>query len=61
MKANLDKTKVKQSLSLTPEQFVQNEYRDYVTYRELAKLETVPEFKRILSSGGSSPKRKSTS
>ncbi len=33
---------------MTPEQFVQNEYRDYVTYRELAKIETVPEFKRIL-------------
>jgi VIT1/CCC1 family predicted Fe2+/Mn2+ transporter len=28
--------------------YAYNEYRDYVTYRELARIETVPEFKRIL-------------
>ena len=33
---------------MTPDQFAENEYRDYVTYRELATIETVPEFKRIL-------------
>ena len=33
---------------MTPEHFARDEYRDYVTYRELAKTETVPEFKRIL-------------
>lgn len=32
----------------TPDQFALNEYRDYVTYRELAKRETVPAFKKIL-------------
>ena len=33
---------------LTPEQFAYNEYRDYVTYRELAKIETNPAFRNIL-------------
>src|SRR3989338_8543478 len=33
---------------LTPEQFADNEYRDYVTYRELAKIETNPAFRAIL-------------
>lgn len=33
---------------MTAEQFARNEYRDYITYRELAKIETVPAFKRIL-------------
>ena len=33
---------------MTPDQFALNEYRDYITYRELAKTETVPEFKKIL-------------
>ncbi|MBI4597442.1 MAG: VIT1/CCC1 transporter family protein [Candidatus Omnitrophica bacterium] len=33
---------------MTPEEFAKNEYRDYVTYRELALIETVPAFKRIL-------------
>ncbi len=33
---------------LTPEQFASNEYRDYVTYRELAKIETNPAFRAIL-------------
>jgi vacuolar iron transporter family protein len=33
---------------MTPEEFARNEYRDYVTYKELAKVETVPEFKKIL-------------
>ena len=33
---------------MTPDQFALNEYRDYVTYRELAKTETVPAFKKIL-------------
>lgn len=33
---------------MTPDQFALNEYRDYVTYRELAKIETVPAFKRTL-------------
>jgi len=33
---------------MTPDQFALNEYRDYITYLELAKTETVPEFKKIL-------------
>ena len=33
---------------LTPEDFAANEYRDYVTYRELAKIETNPGFRDIL-------------
>jgi VIT1/CCC1 family predicted Fe2+/Mn2+ transporter len=33
---------------MTPDQFALNEYRDYITYRELAKTETVPAFKKIL-------------
>lgn len=33
---------------MTAEQFAYNEYRDYVTYRELAHIETVPAFKKIL-------------
>lgn len=33
---------------LTPEDFAANEYRDYVTYRELAKIETNPAFRAIL-------------
>ena len=33
---------------MTPEQFAYNEYRDYITYRELAKIEPIPEFKKIL-------------
>ena len=33
---------------MTPDQFALDEYRDYITYRELAKTETVPEFKKIL-------------
>jgi len=33
---------------MTPDQFALNEYRDYVTYLELAKTETVPAFKKIL-------------
>lgn len=33
---------------MTPEEFARNEYRDYVTYKELAKAETIPEFKKIL-------------
>ncbi|MBI1952932.1 MAG: VIT1/CCC1 transporter family protein [Candidatus Omnitrophica bacterium] len=33
---------------MTPDQFAANEYRDYISYRELAKIETVPAFKRIL-------------
>ncbi|MBI2093461.1 MAG: rubrerythrin family protein [Candidatus Omnitrophica bacterium] len=33
---------------LNPTRFLQHEYLDMVTYRELAKIETVPEFKRIL-------------
>ena len=32
----------------TPDQFALNEYRDYVTYRELAKIEALPKFKKIL-------------
>ena len=36
------------AVAMTPDQFALNEYRDYITYRELAKTETVPEFKRIL-------------
>ncbi|HEX9780207.1 MAG TPA: VIT1/CCC1 family protein [bacterium] len=35
--------------ALNPAQFALNEYRDYVTYRELAAIETVPKFKEILS------------
>ena len=34
--------------TMTPDQFALHEYRDYITYRELAKTETVPEFKKIL-------------
>ena len=34
--------------AMTPDQFAMNEYRDYVTYRELAKTETSPGFKKIL-------------
>ena len=34
--------------AMTPDEFAQNEYRDYVTYKALAAVETVPEFKRIL-------------
>ena len=34
--------------AMTPDDFAQNEYRDYVTYKELARIETVPAFKRIL-------------
>ena len=34
--------------NLSPERFLQHEYLDMVTYRELAKVETVPQFKRIL-------------
>lgn len=34
--------------AMTPDQFALNEYRDYITYRELAKTETVPAFKKIL-------------
>lgn len=33
---------------MTPEQFAKNEYRDLVVYQELARVETVPAFKRIL-------------
>jgi VIT1/CCC1 family predicted Fe2+/Mn2+ transporter len=33
---------------MTPDEFAKNEYRDYVTYRELAKTEPVPGFKKIL-------------
>lgn len=33
---------------LSPAQFLRHEYLDMVTYRELAKIETVPHFKRIL-------------
>lgn len=33
---------------LSPERFLRHEYLDMVTYRELAKIETVPQFKRIL-------------
>ncbi len=33
---------------MTPDEFARNEYRDYITYRELAKIETDPVFKRIL-------------
>lgn len=33
---------------MTPERFAQNEYRDFVVYRELARVETVPAFKKIL-------------
>lgn len=35
--------------AMTADQFAYNEYRDYVTYRELAKIETVPAFKKILN------------
>lgn len=34
---------------LTPDQFAQNEYRDYVIYRALAAVEPDPAFKRILA------------
>ena len=34
--------------TMTPDEFAKNEYRDYVTYKELAKIERVPEFKSIL-------------
>lgn len=34
--------------SLSPERFFEHEYLDMMTYRELAKIETVPQFKRIL-------------
>ena len=37
-----------QQAKLTPERFLEHEYLDMVTYRELAKIETVPQFKRIL-------------
>lgn len=33
---------------MTPERFAQNEYRDYAVYKELARVETVPSFKKIL-------------
>lgn len=33
---------------MTPEQFAANEYRDWVVYRELARVETIPAFKKIL-------------
>lgn len=33
---------------LTPDDFAANEYRDYVTYRELAKIEPNPAFQAIL-------------
>ncbi|HEX9609004.1 MAG TPA: VIT1/CCC1 transporter family protein [Candidatus Paceibacterota bacterium] len=33
---------------MTAEQFAENEYRDYVVYRELARVETIPSFKKIL-------------
>lgn len=36
------------SQALTPDEFALNEYRDYITYRELAKIERVPKFKKIL-------------
>ena len=32
------------------DQYTLNEYRDYITYKELARVETVPEFKQILES-----------
>lgn len=35
--------------AMTPDEFALNEYRDYVTYRELANTETNPAFKRILT------------
>lgn len=34
--------------AITPESFAMSEYRDYVTYRELAKVEANPKFKEIL-------------
>ena len=37
-----------QRADLSPERFLQHEYLDMVIYRELAKIETVPQFKRIL-------------
>ncbi len=33
---------------MTADDFAYNEYLDYVTYQELAKVESVPEFKKIL-------------
>lgn len=30
------------------DRYAHNEYKDYVTYKELAKIESVPEFRRIL-------------
>ena len=30
------------------QRFAENEYKDYVTYRGLAGIETVPQFKKIL-------------
>jgi VIT1/CCC1 family predicted Fe2+/Mn2+ transporter len=33
---------------MTPGQFAANEYRDYVVYKELARVETRPGFKKIL-------------
>jgi VIT1/CCC1 family predicted Fe2+/Mn2+ transporter len=33
---------------MTADDFAKNEYRDYITYKELANIETVPDFKKIL-------------
>src|SRR5258706_14530808 len=34
---------------MTPEYFAYHQHRDYILYKELAKIETVPEFKKILT------------